>query len=54
MDSLDIFNNGKFDYLTLNELIQGFIDTIRKSGGKNKERLLFISGAMNELDLTYS
>ena len=54
MDSLNIFNNGSFDYLTLNKLTQGFIDTIRKSGGKNEERLLVISGAMNDLDLTYS
>ena len=54
MDSLDIFNNGYFDYFSLNKLIQGFIDTIRESGGKNTERLLLISGAMNDLDLTYS
>ena len=54
MDSLNIFYNGYFDYIALNKLIQGFIDTIRESGGKNKERLLLISGAMNDLDLTYS
>ena len=54
MDSLDILNNGYFDYFSLNKLIQGFIDTIRESGGKNTERLLLISGAMNDLDLTYS
>ena len=54
MDNLQIFNKGSFDYLSLNKLIQGFIDTIRKSGGKNEERLLLISGAMNDLDLSYS
>ena len=37
------------DYTTLLNFNQAFIDTIRKSGGNNKERLLIIAGANDEL-----
>ena len=42
----DLFD---FDYTALFNLNQAFIDTIRKSGGNNKERLLIIAGANDEL-----
>ena len=44
--------NGSYDYETLNELIQAFIDTIRNSGGFNIDRLLLISGMISDLEFT--
>jgi len=41
-----------FDYTTLNNFNQAFVDTIRNSGGNNIERLLIIAGANDELFLT--
>jgi len=41
-----------YDYKTLNDLTQAFIDAIRNSGGNNNYRLLLISGANKELELT--
>ena len=35
-------------------LNQAFVDTIRKSGGNNIERLLIIAGVNEELEMTYS
>ena len=43
-----------FDYTTLINLNQAFVDTIRNSGGNNIERLLLIAGANDELGLTTS
>ena len=56
MDGVFFINDETFyfDYSTLNILNQVFVDTIRKSGGNNIERLLLISGANDELDLTCS
>ena len=56
MDGVFFINDETFyfDYSTLNILNQAFVDTIRKSGGNNIERLLLISGANDELDLTCS
>jgi len=42
----------KYDYKTLNVLTQAFVDTVRNSGGNNIYRLLIISGANKEIDLT--
>ena len=42
------------DFITLFNFTQAFVDTIRNSGGNNKDRLLIISGATNELDLSYN
>jgi len=47
----DIFT---FDYKTLINLNQAFVDTIRNSGGNNIERLLIIAGANDDLDLSIS
>ena len=45
--------DGLYDYLTLLKFTQSFIDIVRNSGGKNKERLLLISGIMNEYYFKY-
>ena len=44
----------EYDYSTLLNLTQAFVDTIRKSGGNNQKRLLIISGADSDLDKTCS
>jgi endoglucanase len=44
--------NYVFDYKTLNDLTQAFVDTIRNSGGNNNYRLLIIAGASKEIELT--
>ena len=44
----------EFDYKTLLILNQAFVDTIRKSGGYNTERLLIIAGANVDLEMTCS
>jgi len=56
MDSVYFFDyeTFNFDYKTLINLNQAFVDTIRNSGGNNKERLLIIAGANDELGLSYS
>ena len=41
-----------YDYKTLNDLTQAFIDTIRNSGGNNNYRLLLIPGANKEIEST--
>jgi len=46
--------NGIYDYKTLFNLSQTFVDVVRNSGGKNKERLLVLSGADKNIDLTCS
>jgi len=43
-----------YDYKTLINLNQAFVDTIRNSGGNNIERLLIIAGADDDLELTIS
>jgi endoglucanase len=43
-----------YDYKTLYNLSQTFVDSVRNSGGKNKERLLVLSGANKDIDLTCS
>jgi len=48
------YNDGIYDYETLFILSQTFIDSVRNSGGKNKERLLVLAGADKNIDLTCS
>ena len=43
-----------YDYDTLFNLNQAFVDTIRNSGGNNIERLILVAGASNELYNTIS
>ena len=40
----------KFDYV--NEMNQIFVDTVRKTGGNNKNRMLIVSGYWTNIDLT--
>ena len=56
MDAVYFFDYDAFDYdfKTLLNLNQAFVDTIRKSGGNNKERLLIIAGADDDLVWTCS
>ena len=55
MNKLKLFYFGfDYDYQTLNEFSQAFVDTVRNSGGNNVERLLIISQAYERLDLTSS
>ena len=46
--------DGNYDYKTLYNLSQTFVDSVRNSGGKNKERLLVLAGAEKNIDLTCS
>ena len=46
--------DGNYDYKTLYNLTQTFVDSVRNSGGKNKERLLVLSGANKDIELTCS
>ena len=48
----DYWINGNYDYNTLYNLTQTFVDSVRNSGGKNKERLLVLSGADKDIELT--
>ena len=48
------YNDGIYNYETLFILSQTFVDSVRNSGGKNKERLLVLSGADKDVDLTCS
>jgi len=56
MDAVYFFDYDAFDYdfKTLLNLNQAFVDTIRKSGGNNKERLLIIAGVDDDLVWTCS
>jgi len=46
-------NNFNYDYDTLLNFTQSFIDTIRNSERFNKERLLIVSGMSSNLELTF-
>ena len=55
MNNLEIITFGQnysfdYDYETLYNLTQSFVDTIRNSDGKNMDRLLLIAGANNQID----
>ena len=56
MNWVYFFESGTFylDYSTLTILNQAIVDTIKKSGGNNIERLILIVGTNDELDLTCS
>ena len=47
-------NAPDYDYSTLLNITQTFVYTIRNSGGRNKERLLIISGPYAHLNYAYS
>jgi len=53
MNGVFFYNNiYNFDYNILFDLNLVFVDIIRNSGGNNKERLLIVAGANDELDMT--
>ena len=54
MNEIKFNEDESYDYVTLYFFNQVFVDVVRNSGGKNGERLLIISGAKNDIDLTYS
>ena len=54
MNEIEFTKDDSFDYVTLYNFNQIFVDIVRNSGGKNGERLLLISGAKNDMDMTYS
>jgi len=54
MNEVDFHIDDAHDYLTLLDLNQIFIDTVRNSGGKNGDRLLIIAGMGGSVELTCS
>ncbi len=54
MNEVEYKNGNDYDYDTLVTLTQAFVDTVRKVGGGNKDRLLLISGANTDLQKTCS
>jgi endoglucanase len=54
MNEVEFLLGDKHDFLTLLNLNQLFIDTVRNSGGKNGDRLLLIAGMDGNADLTCS
>ncbi|MGN0603649.1 MAG: glycoside hydrolase family 5 protein [Oscillospiraceae bacterium] len=46
----DFTDDEKFEYV--NEMNQVFVDTVRKTGGNNKNRMLIVSGYWTNIDLT--
>ena len=54
MNDVSYFEGNNYDYNTLVIITQAFVDTIRNSGGYNKNRLLMIAGAKKEIDFTCS
>ena len=54
MNEINFTKGESYDYVTLYIFNQAFVDIVRNSGGKNEERLLLISGAKNDIYMTYS
>jgi len=54
MNEVEFKSGENYDYETLFNLTQSFIDIVRNSGGKNSERLLIIAGANADLELSLS
>jgi len=54
MNGVEFKSGDNYDYETLFNLTQSFIDIVRSSGGKNSERLLVIAGANAQYDLSIS
>ena len=54
MNEVEYKIGNETDFMTLLELTQAFVDTVRNTGGKNIDRLLLISGMNANLELTCS
>jgi len=52
MDQVQYKIGDNYDYVTLWNLNQAFVDTVRNTGGKNSERLLIVVGMNQDPDLT--
>ena len=54
MDQIFFYDeiNYNFDYITLKNLNQAFVDTIRNTGGNNIDRLLIVAGANDDYQMT--
>ena len=52
MDKLNVYNY-TYDYNTLLNLSQTFIDIVRNSGSKNKGRLLLVANPNKEFKLAF-
>ncbi len=60
-ESMDIFEDinyrtfsNNYNYSSLLDLSQSFIDTVRSTGENNIDRLLLVSGANSDLDMTFN
>ena len=54
MNEVEFKSGDKYDYKTLFNFTQSFIDIVRSSGGKNSKRLLIIAGANSQYELSIS
>ena len=54
MNKAEFKSENNYDYKTLYNLTQSFIDIVRSSGGKNLDRLLIIPGANADFELSIS
>ena len=54
MNEVKFKSGDNYDYETLFNLTQSFIDIVRSSGGKNSERFLIIAGAKADIELSFS
>ena len=54
MNEVEFISKYNYDYKTLYNLTQSFIDIVRSSGGKKNDRLLIIPGAKNDFELSIS
>ena len=54
MNEVEFKNGNNYDYDTLLSFTQGFVDTVRATGDNNANRLLIVSGANTNVELTCS
>ena len=54
MNEVEFISKYNYDYKTLYNLTQSFIDIVRRTGGKNNDRLLIIPGANTDFELSIS
>ena len=52
MEQVEYKIGNDYDYITLLNLNQAFVDTVRNTGGKNSDRLLIVAGMNQDPELT--
>ena len=52
MDQVEYKIGNDYDYITLLNINQAFVDTVRNTGGKNSDRLLIVAGMNQDPELT--